>query len=73
MVTGLSSGIIRNGVLKMKLSFASDVCVSDRQKILHDWAVGMTKSEVTILEMQHYQTMSCVVAKISHTHTTVKC
>lgn len=69
MEAALSSGIIRNGVLKMKLSFKTDVDVSERKKILIQWAMGITKSEVLVLEMQHFKTMSCVVAKICHPQT----
>ncbi|MBO4244941.1 MAG: hypothetical protein J6V76_02940 [Bacteroidales bacterium] len=64
----ISSGIIREGFVKIKLAFEAEVCETERVKILEHWAETMTHSDVKVIETRHTEKMSAMIARINHPH-----
>ncbi|MCR5455174.1 MAG: hypothetical protein K6F33_09335 [Bacteroidales bacterium] len=60
------TGVIRQGILKLKLSFDSNVSIPDRMKIMEKYAKGLSNSDVSIIESHHFSDGSQMRAVINN-------
>ncbi len=60
------TGVIRKGILKLKLSFDSDVSIPDRMRIMESYAERLSNSEVRVIESHHYSDGSQMRAVINN-------
>lgn len=58
------TGVIREGILKMKLAFDENVDVEEREKIMERCAEEVSHSDIYVLESQHFDKMSSLKAVI---------
>ncbi|MBO4771393.1 MAG: hypothetical protein J5595_02520 [Bacteroidales bacterium] len=59
------TGVVSKGILKLKLSFDSDVSIPDRMKIMESYAESLSNSNVNIIESHHYSDGSQMRAVIN--------
>ena len=59
------TGVISNGILKLKLSFDSDVSIPDRMRIMESHAERLSNSDVSIIESHHFSDGSQMRAVIN--------
>jgi|GEM_PF-5704778 len=48
------TGVVSKGILKLNLSFDSDVSIPDRMRIMESYAQHISNSDVSIIESHHY-------------------
>ncbi len=59
------TGVISKGILKLKLTFDSNVSIPDRMKIMESYAERLSNSNVSIIESHHYSDGSQMRAVIN--------
>lgn len=60
------TGVVSKGILKLKLSFDSDVSIPDRMKIMESYGEAMTNTEISIIESHHFSDGSQMRAVINN-------
>ena len=60
------TGVVSKGILKLKLSFDSDVGIPDRMKIMESYAERLSNSDVSIIESHHFSDGSQMRAVINN-------
>ena len=48
------TGVVSKGILKLRLSFDSDVSIPDRMRIMESYAEHLSNSDVSIIESHHF-------------------
>ncbi len=62
------TGVIRQGILKLKLAFDSDVSIPERMRIMESYAQRLSNSDFSIIESRHYADGSQMKAIINRGH-----
>lgn len=60
------TGVVSKGILKLKLSFDSDVSIPERMDIMESYAERLSDSEVSIIESHHFSDGSQMRAIINN-------
>ena len=60
------TGVISKGILKLILSFDSDVSIPVRMRIMESYAEGLSNSDISIIESHHYSDGSQMRAVINN-------
>ncbi|MCQ2253642.1 MAG: hypothetical protein MJZ61_09345 [Bacteroidales bacterium] len=56
------TGVISEGILKLKLAFSHDVSIPERMAIMSKYADSFSKKGVSIIESQHFEDASSIKA-----------
>ncbi|MBQ4407890.1 MAG: hypothetical protein II852_12900 [Bacteroidales bacterium] len=60
------TGVVSKGILKLRLSFDSDVSIPDRMRIMESYAEHLSNSDVSIIESHHFSDGSQMRAVINN-------
>lgn len=60
------TGVVSKGILKLRLSFDSDVSIPDRMRIMESYAERLSNSDVSIIESHHFSDGSQMRAVINN-------
>ena len=60
------TGVVSTGILKLRLSFDSDVSIPDRMRIMESYAEHLSNSDVSIIESHHFSDGSQMRAVINN-------
>jgi hypothetical protein len=60
------TGVVSKGILKLRLSFDSDVSIPDRMLIMESYAEHLSNSDVSIIESHHFSDGSQMRAVINN-------